>query len=575
VVAWNPRAQSSASLVALPVKGEKWAVTGPGGEPVSSQVVPLDNRTAQLPEMYLNRAGMSSAQVAQALAELRNNASHILSFQAPVPALGYGVFKVEAGGSAPVGSDSKPSTVTNGYYSLDIDPSTNEITHITNHRSNVTSEFSIQWGYYQSSTGGCTPGTGGFEPWKACSTQASGAYIFRPNTEKGIPGPFSKYDTDLFYPGPSGKPTLEVVQGPVVTEVRQIYSDWVTHVVRLVKDKPFVEVEWTVGPIPKGTPWADPSSPVGKEIAVRYHTGLKSEGRFYTDSNGREMVPRDRNKRGPSYPPLVVSEPVAGNYYPVNTAISVDDGDRELVVLTDVTQGGTSLTDGTVELMVHRRTIDDDSRGVFEGLSETMCGCESGLTHPLVRCDCPGLTVRGKHWLVFDVLAEAHVARRELAEELNFPPTLAFTDAAVEQGQKSWLAAALPKQVKLQTLTSNYASWHDDQVMLRLSHQYAAGEHAVLSRNVSVDLGSLFGSGFRVRAASEMSLTSNQDRGTMENRRLVWNVTDVTGGAVHSQIHAVQSSEKWQPMSGLVATLRPMEVKTFLVDLERPAVAFV
>ncbi len=44
---------------------------------------------------------------------------------------------------------------------------------------------------------------------------------------------------------------------------------------------------------------------------------LQTKGTFYTDSNGREMVQRVFNARGPSYPPLDINEPIAGNYYPV------------------------------------------------------------------------------------------------------------------------------------------------------------------------------------------------------------------------------------------------------------------
>ena len=55
--------------------------------------------------------------------------------------------------------------------------------------------------------------------------------------------------------GPSlQKPTLEVVESPLATEVRQIFSDWMTHVIRLVKGQPYSEVEYTAGPIPKDTP---------------------------------------------------------------------------------------------------------------------------------------------------------------------------------------------------------------------------------------------------------------------------------------------------------------------------------
>ena len=83
------------------------------------------------------------------------------------------------------------------------------------------------------------------------------------------------------------------------------------------------------------------------------------------------MVKRVYNKRGPSYPhPYNISEPVAGNYYPVNAMIALDDGKASMAVLTDVSQGGASLQDGQLELMVHRRVQMDDSRGVQEPLNE-------------------------------------------------------------------------------------------------------------------------------------------------------------------------------------------------------------
>ena len=38
------------------------------------------------------------------------------------------------------------------------------------------------------------------------------------------------------------------------------------------------------------------------------------------------MVPRLVNGRSPSYPAFVTNEPVAGNYFPVNSMIALDDG---------------------------------------------------------------------------------------------------------------------------------------------------------------------------------------------------------------------------------------------------------
>ena len=45
--------------------------------------------------------------------------------------------------------------------------------------------------------------------------------------------------------------------------------------------------------------------------------------------------------------------------------------DVQLTVLTDRSQGGASINDGQIELMVHRRTLKDDSLGVGESLNET------------------------------------------------------------------------------------------------------------------------------------------------------------------------------------------------------------
>ena len=85
---------------------------------------------------------------------------------------------------------------------------------------------------------------------------------------------------------------------------------------------------------------------------------------------------------------------------------------------------------------VHRRLQDDDARGVSEPLNETMCGCNDIGAPPGKTgahgheadggCECAGLTVRGRHWLVFDTIDRAHEARRVLSEDLNFPPLIAF-----------------------------------------------------------------------------------------------------------------------------------------------------
>ena len=58
---------------------------------------------------------------------------------------------------------------------------------------------------------------------------------------------------------------------------------------------------------------------------------------------------------------------------------------NQVTVLTDRSQGGTSMASGEVELMLHRRLLYDDAFGVGEPLDEVAFG--------------QGLVVRGTEWL--------------------------------------------------------------------------------------------------------------------------------------------------------------------------------
>ncbi|KAG8262573.1 carbohydrate binding [Homalodisca vitripennis] len=76
---------------------------------------------------------------------------------------------------------------------------------------------------------------------------------------------------------------------------------------------------------------------------------MATNATFYTDSNGREMLKRVLNQR-PTYK-TQLEEPIAGNYYPVSTRIMLKDDKSHFSIITDRSQGGTSLRDGEMELM--------------------------------------------------------------------------------------------------------------------------------------------------------------------------------------------------------------------------------
>lgn len=95
---------------------------------------------------------------------------------------------------------------------------------------------------------------------------------------------------------------------------------------------------------------------VGKEVISKFTSDLKTDGIFYTDSNGREILQRKRDYR-PTWT-VNISEPVSANYYPVTSRIVVRDAEKkEVAVLTDRAQGGTSMKDGEIELMVSSTII--------------------------------------------------------------------------------------------------------------------------------------------------------------------------------------------------------------------------
>ncbi|MFS7976888.1 putative alpha-mannosidase [Helianthus anomalus] len=96
------------------------------------------------------------------------------------------------------------------------------------------------------------------------------------------------------------------IKGPLLHELHQETKPWIHQVTGVYKDKEHAEMEFMV---------------------LDYRTDWNLE----------------------------VNEPVAGNYYPINLGAYVEDGSKELSVLVDRAVGGSSLLDGQIELMLHRR----------------------------------------------------------------------------------------------------------------------------------------------------------------------------------------------------------------------------
>ncbi|XP_006875234.1 PREDICTED: lysosomal alpha-mannosidase-like [Chrysochloris asiatica] len=353
----------------------------------------------------------------------------------------------------------------------------------------------------------------------------SGAYVFTPDNLKPLPVNLS--------------PEIHLVKTALVQEVHQKFSDWCSQVVRLYPGQRQLELEWTVGPIPL-------EDGFGKEIISRFDTMLKTRGRFYTDSNGREILERRRNYR-PTWK-LMQTGPVAGNYYPVNSRIYIMDGNVQLTVLTDRSQGGSSMKDGSLELMVHRMLCSDDGKGVNEPLLE------------LDRENRQGLIVRGRHLVLLDRIQSAAVEHRLLAEKVVLAPQVVLTPDSGRlwshrgiRKQFSGLLRELPRAVRLLTL----AHWGGNTLLLRLEHQFAVGEDTDgnLSSPVTLDLTNLF-STFTIISLQETTLAANQLRDRAS--RLQWTTED----------DPPASQAPHQSLDFAAITLQPMEIRTFLASVQ-------
>ncbi len=170
------------------------------------------------------------------------------------------------------------------------------------------------------------------------------------------------------------------------------------------------------------------SDGVGKEIITRYSTDFANDGEFYTDTNGHQNILRTRDHRQ-TFELWNGSNPIASNYYPITSHIYLNDSNSgyRMNLLTDRAQGGGSIKDGQIELLIHRRLVQEDLCLFNETLNEIVHG--------------KGLVVRGTHTLFFEKIRDVkrHVAGsltlRSLVQERSRQPVISFISSNVTFGQ--------------------------------------------------------------------------------------------------------------------------------------------
>ncbi|KAL7152693.1 hypothetical protein ABFS83_04G115600 [Erythranthe nasuta] len=525
VLVYNSLGWKRTSVVRIPVINENVTVSDSTGKVILSQIIPIVNASIANKKFYATAYTGESTSAGP---------MYWLAFTAEVPPLGFSTYVISsASDSASIrprsytcGGAQNSSAVEIGSGNLKLIYSGNDgtPTQYINSRSSVNMSLEQSYTYYAGEAAG--------------TDQASGAYVFRPNGTSEIQ--------------PEEKIPLRVFKGPLYDEVHQMINSWIYQITRVYKEKEHVEVEFTVGPIPI-------NDKVGKEIVTQIKSNIGNNKTFYTDSNGRDFLERIRDYRADW--DLEVNQPIAGNYYPINLGIYIKDKNTELSVLVDRSVGGSSITDGEVEIMLHRRLLYDDGRGVDESLNETVCVLDT----------CSGLTVQGKYYLRFDPLGEGSKWRRSFGQEIYSPFLLAFTEQddtwtnfAIPSFSAMDSSYSLPDNVAILTLQE----LEDGTVLLRLAHLYEDGEDNDLSVMATVELKKVFRNK-KINKIKEMSLSANQEREEMVRKRLSWKVE---GSKTNKQDNDLRGGPV-NPVK-LTVELAPMEIRTFIIDFNSKLVQY-
>ena len=267
--------------------------------------------------------------------------------------------------------------------------------------------------------------------------------------------------------------------------------------------------------------------------------------------------------------PLNQTEKTAGNYYPINSRIYIRDeqANKQLTVVTDRSQGGASIQDGSIEIMLHRRILNDDSLGVSEPLNEP-------------GSDNKGLIVKGKLYVLLDTIENSAKLHRQLALQLNNEPVSLFIGINGLKNEQKMISlykemnnfhglsnTTLPSNLHLLTFMRDFDYETPNTLIIRLEHFYEIGEDSVLSQPVQYDLQQLFqDADVRVLGVEELALGANMNVAEL-NERLSWNAQPDGHFTKHDYVEFEQQflNKKKAKLNDYTFDFQPMQIRTFRV----------
>ncbi|CEF61124.1 Alpha-mannosidase 2x [Strongyloides ratti] len=89
---------------------------------------------------------------------------------------------------------------------------------------------------------------------------------------------------------------------------------------------------------------------------------IKNKNVFFTDLNGYQIIKRKRLDK----------LPIQGNFYPMPSIIYIEDTNKRLTVLGNQALGCSSQEEGSVEIILDRKHLYDDNRGLGHGILDNI-----------------------------------------------------------------------------------------------------------------------------------------------------------------------------------------------------------
>ncbi|XP_008854233.1 alpha-mannosidase 2 [Nannospalax galili] len=168
----------------------------------------------------------------------------------------------------------------------------------------------------------------------------SGAYLFLPD---GQAQPYVSLKP----------PFVRVTRGRIYSEVTSFFEH-VIHTVRLYN------VQGIEGQSVEVSNVVDIRNVHNREIVMRISSKISNQNRFYTDLNGYQIQPRRTMSK----------LPIQANVYPMTTMTYIQDAAHRLTLLSAQSSGVSSMTSGQIEVFLDRRLMQDDNRGLGQGVHD-------------------------------------------------------------------------------------------------------------------------------------------------------------------------------------------------------------